>query len=123
MRLTVESIWRGASSASATARVLLAPAAAAYRGVTGIRNALYDMGVLRTQRAAIPVVSNATITGQVGAAIVPVQITATNNPTSFNAFGLPRGLSVNTATGQIGGRPEVAGDFAISLSATNATGT
>src|SRR5207249_672362 len=50
-------------------------------------------------------------------------ITATNNPTTFNAAGLPRGLSINTADGQISGRPQVAGTFKVVLTATNASGT
>ena len=50
-------------------------------------------------------------------------ITATNNPSSFNATGLPAGLSVNTATGVISGTPTAAGTSSIGLRATNAAGT
>jgi Domain of unknown function (DUF4082)/Putative Ig domain len=50
-------------------------------------------------------------------------ITATNNPTSFNATGLPTGLSVNTSTGAISGTPSAAGTYSVPLSATNAAGT
>ena len=50
-------------------------------------------------------------------------ITATNTPTSFNATGLPAGLTVNTATGVISGTPTSAGSSAITLSATNPAGT
>ncbi len=49
-------------------------------------------------------------------------VTATNSPTSYNASGLPNGLSVNTATGVITGTPTVAGAFAVNR-ATNAGGT
>jgi VCBS repeat-containing protein len=48
-------------------------------------------------------------------------ITASNNPTSFGASGLPGGLSVNTASGVISGTPAVYGTFPVTISATNAT--
>ena len=70
-----------------------------------------------------PVISSAaSATATIG---VPFsyQISATNFPTSFNATGLPAGVTVNTATGQIVGTPSVIGSFSIALSATNATGT
>ena len=51
------SVWHGGSPGAAVARVLLAPASAAYRVATGIRNVLYDRGLLVRQRGAIPVVS------------------------------------------------------------------
>jgi len=50
-------------------------------------------------------------------------IVATNNPDRFNAAGLPGGLSVNAATGQISGVPGVVGNFPIVLTASNASGT
>jgi hypothetical protein len=52
------------------------------------------------------------------------QIAASNNPTSFNATGLPPGLSVNITTGLISGTPRGSGGtFSVTLSATNAGGT
>src|SRR5207249_938074 len=48
-------------------------------------------------------------TGQVGVAF-SYTITATNNPTSYNATGLPAGLSVNTSTGVISGTPATGTD-------------
>src|SRR5439155_26269536 len=51
------------------------------------------------------------------------QITATNNPTSYNATGLPPGLSVNTSTGLISGTPTTAGTYSVTISATNAGST
>lgn len=50
-------------------------------------------------------------------------ITATNSPTSFNATGLPAGLSINTSTGVISGTPAANGSSSVSISATNATAT
>ena len=50
-------------------------------------------------------------------------ITASGNPSSFAASGLPAGLSVNTATGVISGIPTAAGVTNVTISAANACGT
>src|SRR5438045_1395204 len=68
------------------------------------------------------ITSPLTATGQVGVAF-SYQITATNNPTSFNATGLPSGLTVNTSTGLISGTPTTAGTYSVAISATNPGGT
>jgi uncharacterized repeat protein (TIGR01451 family) len=75
--------------------------------------------------ATPPVItSSTTATGDVGVAF-SYQITATNSPTSYNATGLPAGLSVNTASGLISGTPSAGGTSNVTLSATSAgvTGT
>ncbi len=51
------------------------------------------------------------------------QIVATKSPTSYNATGLPAGLSVNTKTGLISGTPATAGSYTVTLSASNSSGT
>jgi subtilisin family serine protease len=51
------------------------------------------------------------------------QITATNNPTSYGASGLPSGLSIDPNTGLISGTPIVIGTFSVPISATNSVGT
>ena len=50
-------------------------------------------------------------------------ITANNNPTSFNATGLPTGLTVNTTTGAISGTAITVGTFNVTISATNIAGS
>jgi hypothetical protein len=51
------------------------------------------------------------------------QITAKNNPTSFNATGLPNGLSVDTSSGLISGTATTGGIYPVSISATSFAGT
>jgi hypothetical protein len=53
------------------------------------------------------------------------QITATGSPLSFDASGLPAGLSLNPSTGIISGTPAttIGSPFTITLSAANAVGT
>lgn len=55
---------------------------------------------------------------------ISYQITASNNPTSFSATGLPAGLSLNTSTGLITGTLSSQGTYGgIILGATNDIGT
>src|SRR5207249_55325 len=76
-----------------------------------------------TIKPAAPVITSPlTATGTVGVAF-SYTITATNNPTSYNATGLPAGLSVNTSSGLISGTPTTAGTYSVTISATNAGGT
>ena len=51
------------------------------------------------------------------------RISASGNPTSYGATGLPAGLLLNTTTGEITGTPTVGGTYSVTVSATNAGGT
>lgn len=86
----------------------------------------FQLGAYATFSPGIPsapvINSSLTANGTVGTAF-SYTITATNNPTSFNATSLPGGLSVNTATGVISGTPTTAATTNVGLSATNSTGT
>jgi carbohydrate binding protein with CBM6 domain/putative Ig domain-containing protein len=76
-----------------------------------------------TANAAPPTItSSLTATGTTGTAF-NYTITASNTPTSYNATGLPAGLSINTSTGVISGTPTSTGTSNITISATNANGT
>jgi hypothetical protein len=83
----------------------------------------YWVDVVFAATPAPPAITSAlTASGTVGSPF-SYTITATNNSTSFNATGLPAGLSINTATGAISGTPTAAGNSSVTLSASNATGT
>jgi len=76
-----------------------------------------------TTTLAKPVISSpSAASGAVGQPF-SYQVTASNNPTSFGASGLPAGLNVSAATGLISGTPSSAGSFNATVSATNAGGT
>jgi hypothetical protein len=67
------------------------------------------------------ITSPLTVSGTTGAAF-SYQIEASNNPVSFNAIGLPAGLSVDTSTGLISGTPAGGGLFPVTISAANIDG-
>src|SRR6266498_6055489 len=96
-----------------------------FRSLKGILPLLLVLASATSVFAAppIPVINPPfTATGTVGVAFT-YQITATNNPTSFNATPLPAGLGVNTTTGLISGTPTTAGVTTVTISATNQHGT
>lgn len=72
---------------------------------------------------APPVINSlATITASVDEPFT-YQVTATNDPVSYFATGLPPGLNINTATGAISGYPALIGKSTSTLTATNAVGS
>jgi len=50
------------------------------------------------------------------------QIAGTRNPVSYDAVGIPEGLAVNSATGEIKGTPTKEGTYFVTLSATDSAG-
>jgi hypothetical protein len=66
--------------------------------------------------------SSFTATGAANGAFI-YQIVASGSPTSYGATGLPAGLVLNAATGEITGTPTVGGTYSVTVSATNAGGT
>ena len=68
---------------------------------------------------------NSSITGKTAVKGVAFSytITGTYKPTSYDATGLPAGLSVNKTTGVISGTPTTAGTSNVTISASNVTGT
>jgi hypothetical protein len=70
-----------------------------------------------------PVITSATTASGTAGIAFSYQITALSSPTGYAATGLPAGLTVNSGTGLISGKPTAAGTSAVTLSATNSTGT
>jgi hypothetical protein len=82
-----------------------------------------DIIYLPDPPTAPPAITSALAAAGTAGAPFTYQISATTLPTSFNAIGLPAGLSVNTATGVISGTPITAGLSSVTLIAINAKGT
>ncbi|MEO8575542.1 MAG: tetraacyldisaccharide 4'-kinase [Gemmatimonadales bacterium] len=61
MRL-IESVWAGESAADMLARTALAPLEGLFRGAVRARGWLYDIGLLKTEAAAIPTISVGNLT-------------------------------------------------------------
>jgi hypothetical protein len=76
-----------------------------------------------TLPASPPVITSLTSATAIEGSPFTYTITASNNPANFNAIGLPLGLSINTATGQISGTPTGVGVSSVTLSATATGGT
>jgi hypothetical protein len=75
-----------------------------------------------TVNSSVPVItSKLTATGTEQAAF-NYQIKATGSPTGFGADNLPQGLMVNPANGAITGNPLYAGNYGVTISASNVWG-
>ena len=72
---------------------------------------------------AAPVISSLNKATTTATKAFSYQIVASNTPDSYASTVLPKGLTLNTATGLISGTPSVVGTFNIQLSAKNAKGT
>jgi PKD repeat protein len=88
---------------------------------TGGFNLNYITFISTTQSA--PVINSTTSANATLGNSFTYNITANNTPTSYNATGLPGGLSINTSTGLISGTPTNTGTSNVTISATNTAGT
>lgn len=72
---------------------------------------------------AIPAITSPLIANAVVQAPFEYDIVGSNHPTSYNASGLPPGLSIDTTTGHITGIPTLSGTFNVTIQAINLGGT
>ncbi|GEM_PF-1685657 len=113
---TVTGVIAGTPAAAGTSNIALSATNAAGTGTAALTL------TVSPSANAPAITSPLTASGAAGTPF-SYTITATNNPTSFNASGLPPGLSVNKATGVISGTPATAGSYSFTVSASNAAGT
>ena len=111
---TSSGLISGTTTATGTSNVTISAA-----NVTGTGTATLTLTVLPPVPA---ITSSLSASATVGSSF-SYSITASNNPTSYNATGLPSGLSINTSSGQITGTPTQAGSTNVTISASNAGGT
>jgi Domain of unknown function (DUF4091)/Putative Ig domain len=96
-----------------------------YAQVEAVRLALGNRidQLLGGQSSNAPVVNSPSSAQSTVGTAFTYQITGTNNPTSFDAVGLPPGLTINQSSGRISGTLSVAGKTRIVIAASNAAGT
>ena len=74
--------------------------------------------------SSVPTITSPfTASGNVGGTAFSYQISASNNPTSYTALGLPPGLIFNPVNGTIIGTPRQEGNFTVPITASNAFGS
>jgi hypothetical protein len=75
-----------------------------------------------TVTSSIPVITSALTASGTEQAAFNYHIHGSDTPTSFGAANLPQGLSVDPVTGIISGSPVYAGNYAVTISASNTWG-
>ena len=117
-KLSVGMAWGIKTSAGSTGNGLVKQSAANNFGAI-----LLALKPITTVQPTPSITSTLTATSEYGSSS-SYQITASYSPTSYSAATLPTGMSLDAATGLIGvGANTAAGNYSISLTATNASGT
>jgi hypothetical protein len=76
-----------------------------------------------TVAPTVPVITSAaSLSGKEGSALI-YQTIGSSYPRIYSATGLPAGLTINATSGVIRGVPAAAGNFTVTISATNGAGT
>ncbi|HEY1201618.1 MAG TPA: LamG-like jellyroll fold domain-containing protein, partial [Niastella sp.] len=82
-----------------------------------------NVGFSQAAPAGAPEISSATTATVKTGTSFSYSITASGNPTTYSASGLPAGFTLNTTTGIITGTPTTPGKTGVTLGATNSNGT
>ena len=91
---------------------------------SALNTTVFDgVAITNPSPAGSPVISSATADTALLATAYSYTIAASPQASSFNADGLPAGLTIDSATGIITGMPDTTGTFAVTLNAANASGT
>lgn len=91
---------------------------------SSLNTAVFDgVSITNTSPAGAPVISSATADTAVLGTAFSYAIGASPAATSFNASGLPAGLSIDSTSGIISGTPGVTGTFPVTLHAANNSGS
>ncbi len=69
-----------------------------------------------------PTITSERVAAGVYGTALEYRITATRSPLAFSASGLPAGLTLDSSSGVIRGTPRLAGTFAVTVGASNASG-
>ena len=118
--LTIVAATGAITGTPTTAGIMVLPLSATNATGTGIAT----LTITIAPAGVAPIITNNPLTaaGTVGDPF-GFTITASGSPLSYNATGLPPGLSVNVLTGTIVGSPAAAGVSVVTLSAANSFGT
>jgi PKD repeat protein len=114
---TATGVISGTPTSSGTTTVLLGATNATGTGTATLTLTVGAAGI------APAIVSSPLTVGATTGTSFTFTISATGNPTSFSAAGLPAGLTLDTTTGVISGLPTASGTSVVTLSATNSSGT
>lgn len=121
-----------AANQTGTVKVTILPGQSSYTATSahGVSSSPYGAYSLSYTIAApdgvlgnIPMINSADNADYIVGQAFSYQITNTYSAKSYNATGLPKGLSINQGTGLISGIPQVTGRFMIDLQTINDSGT
>ena len=120
------SLPSGLTLNATTGRISGAPTAidGAYNATVSATNAggTGSQALRITVAPARPVITSAATAAAKQGTAFTYTIAATNFPRTFNATGLPSGLTVNATSGVISGTPSTAGNATVTLTASNGAG-
>lgn len=95
----------------------------AYTCTASIGSSRQESGAFDVAIRHIPVVADFAPRPWIVSGDVLAQLFAAHSPVKFGVAGLPPGVKLDAALGQLTGKPTKAGDFQLKITATNAAGT